>query len=127
MLPYCAGAGWRSQSCAFIASGGASAPGRARGSGSHRLSSTRSCAMTRRRSLWLRCLRTRLALAVGVALLSLSAASAHAADAHGAFIVTALSDTISIERFERSGDRLTGVMLFRLGGLRLDYTLSIAS
>ena len=55
-----------------------------------------------------------------------SAVPARVADRHGAFVVTALNDTIALERFERSGDRLTGALVFRLAGLRFDYTLLLA-
>lgn len=47
--------------------------------------------------------------------------------AGGAFVVTALGDTIAIERYERTGDQLTGALVFRLARLRFDYTLGFAS
>lgn len=52
------------------------------------------------------------------------ARSAHAAG--GAFLMTALDDTIAVERFERTGDRLEGALLFKLARLRFDYTIGFA-
>ena len=60
------------------------------------------------------------------ALVMSSPAPARAADSHGAFVITALSDTIALERFERTGARLTGALVFRLAGLRFDYALTLA-
>jgi hypothetical protein len=51
---------------------------------------------------------------------------ASAADAGGAFVVTAHADTIALERFERTGDKFSGTLVFRLAGLRIDYALTLA-
>ncbi|MCE9602249.1 MAG: alpha/beta fold hydrolase [Gemmatimonadetes bacterium] len=47
--------------------------------------------------------------------------------AGGAFVMTALRDTIAVERYERTGDRLEGVLLFKLARLRFDYTLGFGA
>ena len=57
----------------------------------------------------------------------LSPPLARAADGHAGFIVTALRDTIAIERTERIGDKLAGALVFKLAGLRFDYVLTIAA
>lgn len=44
----------------------------------------------------------------------------------GAFVVTALGDTIAVERFERSGGMMRGALVFRLARLRYDYSLTLA-
>ena len=44
----------------------------------------------------------------------------------GAFVVTALGDTIAVERYERHAGQMTGAMVFRLGRLRFDYSLALA-
>jgi len=51
---------------------------------------------------------------------------AQALEDRGAFVIRAARDTISLERFERSGDRLRGSLVFRLAGLRFDYTIALA-
>jgi alpha-beta hydrolase superfamily lysophospholipase len=48
-----------------------------------------------------------------------------AADGRGTFVMTALGDTIAIERFERRGERLEVAMLFRLASLRFDHVLTL--
>lgn len=54
------------------------------------------------------------------------AVPAHAADGRAAFVITALADTIALERFERTGEQVTGVLVFKLAALRFDYSLSVA-
>ncbi len=72
-----------------------------------------------------RLLRSRLTVALSsFAALVLTVASAHAAG--GAFVMTALKDTIAVERYERKGDVLEGAMLFRLARLRFDYAVTFA-
>ncbi len=62
-----------------------------------------------------------------VVLMMSRAFPARAADEHGAFVVTAANDTIALERFERTGNKLAGALVFRLAGLRFDYALTLAS
>jgi alpha-beta hydrolase superfamily lysophospholipase len=54
------------------------------------------------------------------------APSVHAADAHGAFVMTMAADTIALERFEQTGDQCIGSLVFRLAGLRFDYALTLS-
>ena len=45
--------------------------------------------------------------------------------ASGAFVVTALGDTIAVERYTRSPARFEGALVFRLGRLRFDYAIDL--
>lgn len=51
-----------------------------------------------------------------------AAAPTHALT-RGAFVMTMGKDTVAVERFERDGDRLSGVTLFQVMNLRTDWTL----
>lgn len=57
---------------------------------------------------------------------ALAWAPARASEGSGAFVVTALGDTIALERYERTGDHLSGVLVFRLAALRFDYRVAFA-
>ena len=48
------------------------------------------------------------------------------AQTRGAFVMTMGADTVALERFERDGDRLSGVTLFKMMNLRTDWTLESA-
>ncbi len=52
---------------------------------------------------------------------AVAAMPASATEARGAFVVTALGDTIALERYERTGGHLNGVLVFRLAAVRFDY------
>lgn len=66
----------------------------------------------------------RLLAVLGPLSLLLGAPSSHASS--GAFVMTALTDTIAIERYESSAGKLEGALLFRLGRLRFDYRMDLA-
>ena len=65
----------------------------------------------------------KLSLLAGV--LSLVAAIPVAAQTRGTFVVTSGADTVSLERFVRAGDRLTGEIETRVGGRTSRATYSI--
>jgi alpha-beta hydrolase superfamily lysophospholipase len=67
-----------------------------------------------------------LALVACGGFVSRAPASARDGDARGAFVVTAFSDTIALERFERTGDKIEGTLVFRVTGQRFDYALMLA-
>jgi len=53
------------------------------------------------------------------------AADSAAASVRGAFLLRSATDTVSVERFERSAARIRGELLFKLGGQRWTYTLDL--
>ncbi len=57
-----------------------------------------------------------------IALTALAAGPALAQE-RGAFVMTLGRDTVAVERFERDGDRLSGVTLFQMMNVRTDWTL----
>jgi alpha-beta hydrolase superfamily lysophospholipase len=66
-----------------------------------------------------------LALVVCAGLVHGTPVSAAHGEARGAFVVTTSSDTISLERFEWTGDKLVGALVSRLNGQRIDYALTL--
>ncbi len=54
-----------------------------------------------------------------------AAAPARAAEMRGAFVMMASGDTIALERFRGEGRQFTGVLHFKLAGLRMDYRLEL--
>ena len=65
-------------------------------------------------------------IALVLAMLSLVTAPAGAAPSHGVFVLRLAADTIAVERFERTDQRVTGALAFRLAGARFDYDLWLA-
>lgn len=66
-------------------------------------------------------------IAARVAMVALVALPCAARAESGAFVVSALGDTIAVERFERQGEHVTGTLLFKLARLRFDYALDLAA
>lgn len=66
-----------------------------------------------------------LALVACAGLVHGTPVSAAHGEARGAFVVTTSSDTISLERFEWTGDKLVGALVSRLNGQRIDYALTL--
>ncbi len=69
-------------------------------------------------------IRTILALVLCV-MMCAPASPTRAADTHGAFVMLALGDTIALERYAGDERGVSGVLLFRLAGLRMDYRLEL--
>lgn len=69
-------------------------------------------------------MNTAFRMTVALALLAIAAAPAPA-QVRAGFVMTMGRDTVAVERFERAGSQVTGVVLFRLAQLRTDYVLEL--